>query len=78
MLASVGYGELAGALDAVGETIQRIRWKTRFATGFDPETVSIPRRFQEVVTWKGKIDGVYLEELKKEYGRAIRQVADSV
>lgn len=78
MLASVGYGELAGALDAVGETIQRIRWKTRFATGFDPETVSIPRRFQEVVTWKGKIDGVYLEELKKEYGRAIRQVAGSV
>ncbi len=77
MLASVGYGELAEGLDAAGRTIQTMRWKTRFATGFDPETISIPKRFREVVTWKGEIDSAYLEALKKRYGQAIKKVADS-
>jgi aldehyde:ferredoxin oxidoreductase len=54
-----------------------MRWKTRFATGFDPETISIPKRFGEVVTWKGEIDSAYLEALKKRYGQAIKKVADS-
>jgi aldehyde:ferredoxin oxidoreductase len=37
--------------------------------------VQIPRRFAEVVTWKGPLDGQYLSNLKSEYSRRIRSLA---
>jgi aldehyde:ferredoxin oxidoreductase len=75
-LASVGYSGLAGAVGPVSERIRRERWKARMATGFRPEAVPIPKRFREVVTWKGPIDPGYLERLQAEYSRRIRALAE--
>jgi aldehyde:ferredoxin oxidoreductase len=33
--------------------------------------VSIPKRFTEVTTWKGKVDGAFLTNLKDRYARRI-------
>ncbi len=74
-LKSVGYAKLAEDLPAVSRRIQSERWKLRCAAGYDPEQVDIPRRFSEVVTWKGPIDPSYLSALKAEYGRRIRSLA---
>jgi aldehyde:ferredoxin oxidoreductase len=74
-LNSVGYTDLAGKMSDVSRHIQKLRWKTRFATGFDPKSVSIPKRFTEIVTWKGKIDTEYLHRLKDEYSRRIIELA---
>jgi aldehyde:ferredoxin oxidoreductase len=70
-LNSLGYDQLAGSIPDVSLRIQKLRWKTRFATGFDPKSVPIPKRFTEVVTWKGKIDVEYLHSLKDEYAKKI-------
>jgi aldehyde:ferredoxin oxidoreductase len=70
-LNSVGYTDLAGNISDVSLHIQKLRWRTRFATGFDPKSVSIPKRFTEVVTWKGAIDKEYLQALKEEYSKRI-------
>jgi len=74
-LNSVGYTDLAGKMSDVSRHIQKLRWKTRFATGFDPKSVSIPKRFTEIVTWKGKIDTEYLQKLKDEYARRIVELS---
>jgi aldehyde:ferredoxin oxidoreductase len=75
-LTSIGYTELAGQLDAVASRVQRLRWNLRFASGFNPDEVTIPKRFGEVTTVKGPIDMPYLDALKKEYGKRIRILAD--
>jgi len=67
----VGYTDLAGSISDVSLHIQKLRWRTRFATGFDPKSVSIPKRFTEIVTWKGAIDVEYLQNLKDEYAKRI-------
>lgn len=71
----MGYPEVAAALGDAAGKVQKLRWKTKFATGFDPDQVKIPKRYLEVVTWKGPIDAVYLEELKQAYAKAIRELA---
>ena len=63
-LKSVGYGTLADSMDAVAAEIQRLRWKMRLGTGFRPESVSIPKRFSEITTWRGPVDRESLEALK--------------
>ena len=55
--------------------VQKLRWRTRLRTGFDPRSVSIPKRFLEVETWRGKIDGAYLDALKDAYAGAILALA---
>jgi len=74
-LHSVGYPELAANIDPLGVHIQKLRWKTRIATGFAPEAITIPKRFFKVKTWKGPIDPHYLTSLKSEYGKAIMTLA---
>lgn len=76
-LESVGYSELAGSIESVSEQIRRERWKVRISTGFNPDHISIPKRFYKVKTWKGGIDKSYLDELKREYGRRIMALIDS-
>jgi aldehyde:ferredoxin oxidoreductase len=52
-----------------------LRWKARVATGFNPQSVSIPKRFTEITTWKGKIDETFLQNLKEEYAQRIIDLA---
>lgn len=73
-LKAVGYDDLAENMDLVGERIRAMRWKVRFDTGYDPDAISIPKRYHEVTTWKGKTDPQYLLKLKDEYGRRIREL----
>jgi aldehyde:ferredoxin oxidoreductase len=74
-LNSVGYNDLAGRISDVSRHIQKLRWRTRFATGFDPRSVSIPKRFTEIVTWKGAIDEEYLQNLRDEYSKRIIELS---
>jgi aldehyde:ferredoxin oxidoreductase len=74
-LQTVGYPELAANIETVGQHIQKLRWQTRIGTGFTPESVTIPKRFFKVTTWKGPIDPEYLKALKTRYGQAIMQLA---
>ncbi len=74
-LKAVGYHGLAENIGAVSQRIQRERWRLRLATGYAPEKVEIPRRFHDVVTWKGPIDAQYLFKVKTEYIRRIQALA---
>jgi len=76
-LKSVGYGTLADTLSPVSRNIQQLRWKTRLATGYRPEDVTIPKRFFEITTSKGPIDGPFLAGLKDQYAHTIRELAGS-
>uniref|UniRef100_UPI0006CFF77C aldehyde ferredoxin oxidoreductase C-terminal domain-containing protein n=1 Tax=Salidesulfovibrio brasiliensis TaxID=221711 RepID=UPI0006CFF77C len=73
-LASVGYDNLAADMEAASERIQRIRWQTRFDTGFEPDAVKIPKRYLEVETWKGKVDPEYLNALKTRYAERLIEI----
>jgi aldehyde:ferredoxin oxidoreductase len=70
-LKSVGYNALADNLGSVSINIQALRWKTRLATGFKPGTVTIPKRFSEITTWKGPIDPGYMQGLINAYAQRI-------
>lgn len=71
---SLGYSFSAQDLDLIAQDIQSKRWELKFRSGFDPESISIPKRYLEVKNWKGEIDPSYLEQLKKAYAQAIRQM----
>jgi aldehyde:ferredoxin oxidoreductase len=73
-LNSLGYTALAENMSGVSEQIQRLRWRSRLATGFDPLGVKIPKRFRQLTTWKGPVDETFLDELKKEYAKRILQL----
>lgn len=70
-LESLGWSAAARQLDAIAVRVQRARWQMRLATGYDPRQVPLPKRFGEVVNWKGPIDQGYLSELRGAYARAI-------
>jgi aldehyde:ferredoxin oxidoreductase len=70
-LNSLGYITLADNMQQVAEHIQKLRWRLRLATGFEPAAVKIPKRFTEITNWKGKIDVKFLDNLKKEYAKRI-------
>ncbi|NTV59332.1 MAG: aldehyde ferredoxin oxidoreductase, partial [Deltaproteobacteria bacterium] len=73
-LSSLGYSTLAGGLEALSRRVQELRWKIRVATGFNPAAVEIPKRFTEVTTWKGKVDGLYLKALQSGYSGKIMEM----
>jgi aldehyde:ferredoxin oxidoreductase len=74
-LKAVGYGSIADNLGPVSRNIQQLRWKMRLATGFVPEEVTIPKRFYEITTVKGPMDGAFLGSLTAGYAKAIRGLA---
>jgi aldehyde:ferredoxin oxidoreductase len=74
-LKSIGYDALADNLGSVSKNIQQLRWKTRIATGYRPEDVIIPKRFLDITTGKGPMDGAFLAGLKDQYAKAIRSLA---
>jgi aldehyde:ferredoxin oxidoreductase len=75
-LKSVGYSTLANNLGSVSQNIQSLRWKTRLATGYKPETVTIPKRFSEITTWKGPIDPAYMQGLMSAYTQRILELGE--
>ncbi len=62
-------------MDPVATEIQKLRWRLRVGSGFRPENVSIPKRFSEITTWKGAVDGQFMEELKAAYAQSILELA---
>ena len=70
-LRSVGYDTLAETIEDVSQGMQQRRWRIRLATGYDPTTVEIPRRFSNVSTWKGPIDGKVMDRLRRQYAQKI-------
>jgi aldehyde:ferredoxin oxidoreductase len=74
-LQSLGYEKLAATIPECGENIQKIRWQVRLASGFLPASVTIPKRFREITTWKGPIDPQYLQSLQTCYAQAIHALA---
>jgi len=76
-LQSLGYDNLATNISQLGRDIQKLRWQIRIASGFRPESVTIPKRFHQVTTWKGPIDPHYLHLLQTGYAQAIVALADT-
>jgi aldehyde:ferredoxin oxidoreductase len=70
-LESLGLSMSEKGLDEAAQNVQKLRWRVKFATGYDPDSIRIPERFKEVVTWKGPIDEDYLSSLRKRYTEAI-------
>lgn len=70
-LTSLGYAGAAANLDAAGRDIQKLRWRLRLRGGYDPARAVIPKRYAEVVTWKGPIDAQYMETLRRAYAAEI-------
>ncbi|WP_028586226.1 aldehyde ferredoxin oxidoreductase N-terminal domain-containing protein [Desulfocurvus vexinensis] len=70
-LDAAGFPATAQNLDALASEAQRLRWRLKLDTGYDPGKVTIPRRFSEVVTWKGAMDQGYMDALRGAYAKAI-------
>lgn len=70
----MGFTEAAENLDELAREIQKLRWRVKFASGYDPEKVKIPKRYLEVVTWRGKIDPDRLQAIRKGYQDEIVQL----
>jgi len=77
-LTSLGYADTAQNLGVAGGDIQRLRWRLRMRSGYAPLQAKIPKRYTEVVTWKGPIDTVYMEELRQAYARKIMELGQEV
>lgn len=73
-LGALGYTALAGDLEDLSRRVQKLRWKIRLATGFNPSAVQIPKRFNEVTTWKGPLDGGYQRNLQDRYAGTILEM----
>jgi aldehyde:ferredoxin oxidoreductase len=73
-LQALGRGWMADELATAGERIRVHRWRLRFACGFLPENIVLPKRFYSVRTWKGPVDGDYLDRLRREYGRRLTEL----
>jgi aldehyde:ferredoxin oxidoreductase len=76
-LRSIGWTELAEVFPEASHKIQRKRWAVKVRDGYDPHATRVPKRYLEVETWKGKTDPGYLEDLRKAYGGAILELAES-
>lgn len=75
-LHSVGYTALASNMNNVAGHVQKLRWQTRIKTGYNSGSITIPKRFFKVKTWKGPIDPAYLYSLKEHYSKRIFAFAD--
>jgi aldehyde:ferredoxin oxidoreductase len=73
-LKSLGYGTMAEQMGEMARRIQKLRWQTRLATGYDPTQVKIPQRFTEVTTWKGQVNQEFMEALRNKYAQFILEL----
>jgi aldehyde:ferredoxin oxidoreductase len=75
-LASIGLSRLANSVMDRSKDIQNKRWQLKYLTGYNPTSVSIPKRFGEVITWKGPVDTDFMHAVAGEYQKAVRKLAD--
>ncbi|SDB42655.1 aldehyde:ferredoxin oxidoreductase [Desulfonatronum thiosulfatophilum] len=73
-LEAVGLSELAGNMDQAADAMQRLRWKVRLSTGYEPEKTTVPKRCMEVETWAGKMNPGYMNAVRQGYIKAIREL----
>jgi aldehyde:ferredoxin oxidoreductase len=73
-LDSLGYQDVTANLDSAGGDIQRLRWRLRMRSGYAPLHAKIPKRYKEVVTWKGPIDAEYMETLRLAYAHKLMEL----
>lgn len=74
-LNAAGFLNLAQNLESSTQRVQQMRWQLKFQTGYVPENQHIPQRLLNVVNWKGKVDEVYLQNLRAAYTQALRRMA---
>jgi aldehyde:ferredoxin oxidoreductase len=74
-LTAAGFANIADNLEAAGKYVQNMRWQLKCKTWFDVDAVKIPKRFTEVVTWKGAIDTEHMNEVARRYALAIKEMA---
>ncbi len=74
-LTVLGLAETARNLVKSSEAMRDKRWSLKLRTGFDPAKTRIPKRYTEIVTWKGPVDPTYMEALRLAYGQAITGMA---
>ncbi len=72
----LGYEKLSMNVEQTAHKIRSLRWKTRFACGFDPDSITIPKRFYKVKSWKGPVDPAYLNALRSRYAERLKALAD--
>ncbi len=70
----LGYDDAVEIVENGGERIRRKRWALRFATGFKPEDIVLPKRFYSIKTWKGPVEPKFLDALKREYGERLKEL----
>jgi aldehyde:ferredoxin oxidoreductase len=76
-LSSLGLSRLAQSVVARSKDVQAKRWQLKYMTGYNPKDISIPKRFEEVTTWKGAIDKVFMDSVAADYQNAVRKLAES-
>ncbi len=76
-LGVLGYQDLATRLPEVSRQLQILRWRTRFATGYDPRQITIPRRFFEISNWKGPLNQEFVQGLQEAYAKRLVELAAS-
>lgn len=77
-LTSLDYAEAAANLDTAGGEIQRLRWRLRMRSGYAPMQTKIPKRYAEVITWKGPIDAEFMETLRQTYAAKLMELGREV
>ncbi len=73
-LQAIGYNALSENIKNVSQNIRKLRWKIRIATGYNPEDIKIPKRFTEIETSRGIVDKEFLDTLKIEYAKRIKEM----
>ncbi len=71
-LAAAGHEQAAADFPALCEAVRRERWRRKFATGFDPDKVRIPKRYTEIATARGPVREQAVEAVRAAYAAAIR------
>jgi aldehyde:ferredoxin oxidoreductase len=70
-LEAAGLPHLALELETRAAALVKRRWQVKKSTGFDPLKVTIPPRFYQVETIRGKVNGEFIDALLKAYAGAI-------
>ncbi len=77
-LSAVGYSRVAESFLSQSKVVQARRWQLKFRTGYNPDTITIPRRFREIQNWRGAVDESFMDELSGEYVNAVRGLASGL